>query len=249
MSVSQSGQSPDIVALQETARQAGALSIAVVNDPESRLAAGADIVVPLQAGIEQSVAATKTCLASAAALAGIAAAWSQNAQLQAALHSLPAALATARDLSWDGALPHFAAAQSAYTLGRGPALPIAAEAALKLKETSALHAEAFSSAEVLHGPLQLLQPGFPVLAFTPKDAAFEAMQASIARLGEAGGRVFSVSPGFAGGTTLPAAETGHPPLDSLPMLLSFYRFAEALSRQRGFDPDRPSLLSKVTKTV
>ena len=249
ISVSQSGQSPDIIALQAAAREAGALSVAVVNDSGSKLARDADLVIPLHAGLEQSVAATKTCIASAVALAAVVAAWSGDPQLNAALATMPARLEAARACDWSVAVPAFTEAQSAYVLGRGPALPIAAEAALKLKETAALHAESFSSAEVLHGPMQLLQPGFPVLAFMPADAAYAAMEATIGRLEGAGGRMFRVSTRAVDGTSLPVAETGHPALDPLSMLLSFYAFAERLSRARGFDPDRPSLLSKVTKTV
>ena len=247
VSVSQSGQSPDIVALQASARAAGALAIAVVNQDDSPLAAGADAVVPLGAGVERSVAATKTCMASAAALAGLVAEWADDDDLRAAVARLPDALAAALRHDWSGALPIFAAAPSAYVVGRGPALPVAAEAALKLKETAVLHAEAFSGAEVMHGPLQLLEPGFPVLAFAQGDASRGAMRDSVARLAAAGGRVFTAA--AEPGAELAAAPTGHALLDPLPMLLSFYGFAEALSRARGYDPDRPSHLRKVTETL
>ncbi|WP_237480374.1 SIS domain-containing protein [Lichenibacterium dinghuense] len=246
VSVSQSGQSPDIVALQAAARSAGAFSVAVVNEEASPLAEGADALLPLGAGVERSVAATKTCLASAAALAALVAEWRDDAALRAAVAGLPAALDGALALDWDAALPEFRTATSAYAIGRGPALPVAAEAALKMKETSALHAEAFSGAEVMHGPLQLLEPGFPVIAFAQGDASQEAMRGSVARLRAAGGRVFTVA---AEGGDLPAAPTGHPLLDPLPMLLGFYGFAEALARARGHDPDRPSHLRKVTETI
>ncbi len=116
-----------------------------------------------------------------------------------------------------------------------------------------LHAEAFSGAEVMHGPLQLLQPGFPVMAFGQGDASRPAMRDSIARLSAVGGQVFTVEPvgrGSAGtGRDLGAAATGHPALDPLAMLLSFYVFAEKLARARGHDPDRPSHLRKVTETL
>lgn len=248
VSVSQSGQSPDLVALQDASRAAGALSIAIVNDAASRLAQGADIVIDIAAGLERSVAATKTCVASAVALASLVAEWSCDEALQSALAGLPDVLHRAAAADWQSALPAFTEAESAYILGRGPALPIAAEAALKLKETSALHAEAFSGAEVMHGPLQLLRPDFPVLAFRPDDAASPAMDESVARMRSAGGRVFTVAPTGRGGE-LASAPTGHWALDPLSMLLSFYRFAENLSRRRGFDPDHPTLLMKVTRTV
>lgn len=250
ISVSQSGQSPDILALQAVAREAGAFSIAIVNDAQSRLAHDAETVIDIGAGLERSVAATKTCVASAVALAAIVAAWSRNPALARALEDLPAALEAAAAADWQVALPAFAEASSTYVLGRGPALPIAGEAALKLKETSVLHAEAFSGAEVMHGPLQLLRPGFPVLAFRPADAAFHAMGDTIESIGQAGGRVFTAGSESGGGPdALATAATGHWALDPLSILVSFYRFAEALSRARGYDPDRPAHLSKVTKTV
>jgi glutamine---fructose-6-phosphate transaminase (isomerizing) len=246
VSVSQSGQSPDIVALQAAGREAGALSIAVVNVEDSPLARGAEAVVPLGAGVERSVAATKTCIASAAVLAALVAEWRDDAALRAAVRRLPDALSAALAHDWDAALPDFRQASSAYVVGRGPALPMAAEAALKLKETAVLHAEAFSGAEVMHGPLQLLEPGFPVIAFAQGDASRDAMRASTAKLAAAGGHVFTVA---VEGGDLPAAPTGHPLLDPLPMLLGFYGFAEKLARSRGHDPDRPSHLRKVTETV
>lgn len=254
LSVSQSGQSPDIVALQAAARTAGAFSIAVVNVDGSPLADAADAVIPIHAGPERSVAATKTCIASAVALAALLAGWSGDPALQHALSGLPDALADAVSRDWSSALPVLAKAQSAYVVGRGPALPVAAESALKLKETAVLHAEAFSGAEVMHGPLQLLGPAFPVVAFAQHDASRDAMDGAIARLRGAGGQVIPVSTGTAelkgaelGG--LAAASTGHPLLDPLAMLLSFYGLAEAVARARGHDPDHPSLLRKVTETI
>ncbi len=253
VSVSQSGQSPDIVALQAAAREAGAFSIAVVNQDASPLALGADAVVPIGAGVERSVAATKSCLASAVALAAIVAEWSRDDALRAAVARLPEALDAALLCDWSAAQPAFEAASSAYVVGRGPALPVAAECALKLKETAVLHAEAFSGAEVMHGPLQLLQPGFPVMAFRQGDASRDAMLDSIGRLSAAGGQVFTVDPAgrasIRTGRHLDAVATGHAALDPLAMLLSFYVFAEALARARGHDPDRPSHLRKVTETL
>ncbi len=250
VSVSQSGQSPDIVALQAAARAAGAFSIAVVNQADSSLAAGADAVIPLHAGVEASVAATKSCLASAVALAALVAEWRDDAALRGAVAGLPDAFAATLSGNWDAALPTFAGAQSAYAVGRGPALPVAAEVALKLKETCALHAEAFSGAEVMHGPLQLLEQGFPVIAFSQPDASRAAMRVSIDRLRALGGRVFEVAADAPDGSDrLAVAPTGHPALDPLAMLLSSYLFAEAVARARGRDPDRPSHLRKVTETT
>ena len=250
ISVSQSGQSPDIVALQAAARAAGAFSIAVVNQADSPLALTADAVIPLHAGTENSVAATKSCIASAVALAALVAEWHGDAALRDAVAGLSEAFEATLRQDWDAALPCFEAAQSAYVVGRGPALPVAAEAALKFKETCVLHAEAFSGAEVMHGPLQLLRQGFPVIALMQPDQSRDAMRASVDRLRALQGRVFDVSADAADGSDhLGVAATGHALLDPLAMLLSFYAFAEKLSRARGHDPDRPSHLRKVTETI
>jgi glutamine---fructose-6-phosphate transaminase (isomerizing) len=249
VSVSQSGKSPDIVALQAHARAAGAFAVAVVNVTDSPLAAQADAVLPLHAGVERSVAATKSCVGSAVALAALIAELHDDDALRAAAHALPAGLARALDADWSAALTPLTAATSAYVVGRGPALPIALEAALKLKETAVLHAEAFSGAEVMHGPLQLLHTGFPVLAFRPRDAAYAAMGDSIARLQAVGGSVFSAEDGPSAPARLPFVPTGHTLLDPLAMLLSFYGLAEQVARARGHDPDKPSHLRKVTETV
>ncbi len=250
VSVSQSGQSPDIVALQQAARRGGALAIAVVNLAASPLARTSDVALPLHAGQEKSVAATKTCIASAVALAALLAEWADDAGLRAAVRGMPESLSDALAREWDAAYPTFTEADSAYVVGRGPGLPVAAEAALKFKETAVLHAEAFSGAEVMHGPLQLLEPGFPVLAFRQADASSQAMDGAVARLRSDGGRVFVARTDPAGTTdALPTAATGHGALDPLAALLSFYAFAERVARDRGHDPDRPSHLRKVTETV
>jgi glutamine---fructose-6-phosphate transaminase (isomerizing) len=249
VTISQSGQSPDLVALQARARTSGALTLALVNVTESPVAAGADIVVPLHAGEEHSVAATKSFVAATAAALALVAAWSGDTQMSAALTELPAALARALACDWSAASAPFAAAASLYAVGRGPSFYIAQEAALKCKETAALHAEAFSSAEVMHGPLRLVEQRFPVLAFVPDDAAADATRTGLQRMAANGARIFAATarPDLPG-TRLPTVATRHGMTDAIAAILAFYRFIEAVSRQRGFDPDRPAHLSKITET-
>jgi glucosamine--fructose-6-phosphate aminotransferase (isomerizing) len=134
-------------------------------------------------------------------------------------------------------------------LGRGPGFPIALEAALKGKETAALHAEAYSAAEVMHGPLRLVDEAFPVLAFVPDDAAFATTRASLARLVASGAEVYAVSAADVPGTVLPTVRTGHGFTDPIAMILAYYRFVEAVTRARGHDPDHPPLIAKVTETT
>lgn len=248
VTISQSGRSPDVVALQRAARAAGALTVAVVNDADSTVAEEADILLPLEAGAERSVAATKTFIASCVAAAAIVAAWGGDLALAGAVRRLPETLRAALAQDWSAA-DALAAESSLYVLGRGPALAMAAEAALKLKETAALHAEAFSPAEVMHGPLQLVERGFPVLAFAPDDAAAATTEAALARLAAEGARLYAAGPRPMPGAALPAAPTGHGLTDPIGLIQSFYVLAERIARARGYDPDRPARLRKVTETV
>lgn len=249
VTVSQSGKSPDLVALQASARASGALTIAVVNAVDSPVAESANIVVPLEAGPEKSVAATKSFVASAVAGAAIVAGWTDDDDLVTALRDLPAVLEKALVADWSAAEDAIANCYSLYSIGRGPAYPVVQESALKSKETAAIHAEAFSTAEVMHGPLQLVRDGFPVLAFLPEDAAADAGRAGLERIVAAGGRVFSACTLNAPSTRLPVAPAGHAFLDPLSMIVSFYVLIERVSRLRGFDPDRPANLRKITETV
>jgi len=244
IAISQSGGSPDALAFAAAARRAGVPVVSVTNGRDTPLARLASIALDLGAGAEQSVAATKTFIASAVLAARVVAEWAGNATLIGAIEQLPEVLAKANALCWDALEATLVPARSAYVLGRGPSLPIASEAALKLKETSALHAEAFSSAEVLHGPMELVKPGFPVLMFLPDDAAAATNTATAERLRAAGGDVRVVG---AGGSEF--ARTGHALLDPISMIQTFYGSVERIARARGHDPDRPHLLSKVTRTT
>jgi glucosamine--fructose-6-phosphate aminotransferase (isomerizing) len=246
LAISQSGRSPDLLAAVEAARDSGARVVALVNDTASPMAALAQLVLPLHAGPETSVAATKSCLAAFAAVAQLTAAWTEDAGLAAALERLPGQLAQAWALDWAPLAGALTPAQSLYVLGRGPGFAAAQEAALKLKETCGLHAEAFSAAEVLHGPMALVQPGFPVLMFAQGDLS-EGGVVDLARtLAARQAQVFLAGAHEPG--ALPFIAT-HPTLQPITLLQSFYRSVNALSLARGFDPDRPPHLRKVTETT
>ncbi len=248
VSISQSGRSPDLVALQAAARAAGALTVAIVNATDGPLAQEADTVIALHAGPERSVAATKSFVCSTAAAAALVAAWSGDAALAAAVSGLPDSLGRALRCDWSAASETIGQAPSLFVLGRGPGYPVAHEAALKCKEVAAIHAEAFSIAEVMHGPLRLVHDRFPVLAWLPDDAAVAANRAGLVRIVEAGGSLFTASPVAAPGVALPCIATGHGFTDPIAISLSFYGFIERISRARGFDPDHPANLRKVTET-
>jgi glutamine---fructose-6-phosphate transaminase (isomerizing) len=249
ISISQSGKSPDIVAMAESAKRNGGLCIALTNTADSPLAAASNISVDLAAGVEQSVAATKSFVSSVVAGLAILGHWVEDEALLASLKTLPQVFERAIVVDWTPFLAALKDRSSLYVLGRGPALAIAAEAALKFKETCGIHAEAYSAAEVLHGPARIVEAGFPVLALASRDAG-EAGVAEIAdRLARQGATAYATTDRVAVAQKLPFAQTGHPITDALSLIVSFYAFVEMLSRQRGFDPDRPPHLKKVTETI
>ena len=244
VTISQSGKSPDIVALQDAARRAGALTVALVNVEDSPAAKAADICLPLHAGPELSIAATKSFIVSLAAGAAIVAHWLDRKDLLAAIAALPDVLTIAAKFDWPEAVALAKGAESLYVVGRGPSLPIATETALKLKETCAIHAEAYSIAEVMHGPLELLGDGFPVLAYSPEDAARPSSRDSLDKMRKTGAHIL-----VAEESGLPYARSGNSLLDPISIIQTAYRFVEATAVARGRDPDRPRLLKKVTETV
>jgi len=248
LALSQSGQSPDLLSAVEAAKAAGAFTVAVVNDTASPLAGLADEVLPLHAGPELSVAATKSYIATLSAIAQLTAAWTQDAALTAALDALPATLAEAWTLDWTPAVERLKLARDLYVLGRGVGFGVAQEAALKFKETCGLHAEAFSAAEVLHGPMALVKPGFPALVFAQNDATRASVEAMAAGLGGRGAQVLLAGAGVTGQGALPGV-AGHPLLEPIALIQSFYRMVNALAAARGYDPDSPPHLNKVTETV
>jgi glucosamine--fructose-6-phosphate aminotransferase (isomerizing) len=250
ITISQSGRSPDIIAMQQAAKRAGATTIALVNDPDSPAAGDADALLPLHAGEERSVAATKSMIASLVAGLSLTAEWSEDAELASALQRLPTVLEASRTPMSDDAIQTLAKASSLFVIGRGATFAVAAEAALKLKETAAIHAEAFSSAEVLHGPAGVISPGFPVLCFAPADAARPGFFETVDRLASFGAAPFVIDlAAHPRWPTLVAPDAGHSLTTPVVALQVFYRLAEATARSRGRDPDRPPHLMKVTRTV
>ena len=247
LAISQSGRSPDLLASAEAAKAGGARLVALVNDEASSLAAAADVVLPLCAGAEQSVAATKSFIASVAAMLHLIADWSEDAELAAALDTLPDLLDRAWALDWSPALPALEKATNLYIVGRGHALGAAQEMALKIKETCGFHAEAFSAAEVRHGPMALVGQGFPVLLLGQDDESLPSVTALAAEFAGRGATLMSAGVD-APGIRLPVL-AAHPALQPLLQVQSFYRLANALAVARGRDPDRPPHLAKVTETV
>lgn len=249
LAISQSGKSPDLVAAASAARAGGAFLIALVNVEGAPLAQAADLTLPLGAGPERSVAATKSFITSLTAVAHLLAEWTEDDALRDGLAALPDLLADAWRKDWTAALPILEPASSLYVVGRGPGFGVAREAALKFKETCGLHAEAFSTAEVRHGPMALVRDGFPVLMLAQSDVTREDAEDLAADFAGRGARVMlsgrSDDPRI---LALPST-AGHPALEPILLIQSFYGLAARLSVARGFDPDRPPYLNKVTETV
>lgn len=249
VAISQSGKSPDLLRNAEIAKAGGATVVALVNVADSPLAKLADTVLPLHAGPENSVAATKSYLCSLAALLQLTARWSGDAKLLAAVDALPDAMRAAWAQDWSELVSGLRLARQMFVLGRGLGLAAAQEAALKFKETCGLHAEAFSSAEVKHGPMAIVGPDFPVLAFAQDDDTGDSTAAVAAEFRKRGAPVWLASSGEAGPGILPLPVSPHPALTPILTVQAFYAVANALSLARGFDPDVPPHLNKVTETV
>jgi len=248
LAFSQSGQSPDLVAPLRYFGEHGARTVAFVNDAASPLARAARPAVPLHAGPETSVAATKSYIAQLVAGAALASAWQQDGDFAVALGALPAALDAAWALDWSAAVDALRGTERLYVIGRGTGLPVAMEAALKFKEVCGIQAEAYSGAEVQHGPMALVGDGFPMLVFAPRGPAQPGLLELATQMRARGARVLLAAPPGTPDSELPLASAGHEDLDPIPMAQSFYRMVEALARARGLDPDKPRHLNKVTRT-
>jgi glucosamine--fructose-6-phosphate aminotransferase (isomerizing) len=248
IAISQSGQSPDVVEPIRYFRGGGATTIALVNDIESPLAQAAEWAMPLHAGKEQSVAATKSFITSLVAGARLVAQWQNDPDLSNGLAALPDALRSAAATDWSAALDVLAPARNIMVVGRGISFPIALESALKFKETSALQAEAFSGAEIKHGPMALIEEGYPLLIFATRGPTQAGLVQLATEMRGRGARVLLAAPADVAerDLTLPVAAT--PDLDPIVAVQAFYVMAAQLSKARGLDPDRPRHLSKVTKT-
>jgi glucosamine--fructose-6-phosphate aminotransferase (isomerizing) len=248
IAISQSGKSPDLLTATRAARDAGALTVALCNTADAPLMQLVDVAIPLHAGAETSVAATKSYIASLSAIAQLVACWADDAELLRALRGAPDLLARAWNCDWSPVVESLRDAVNLFVVARGFGLGIAQEAALKLKETCGLHAEGFSSAEVKHGPMALVRAGFPVLMFTQRDDTRAGIAELAAEFAARGARVLLSGAEARGALSLRTVDA-HPVIEPLLAIQSFYRAAETLARARGLDPDQPPHLNKVTETV
>lgn len=248
LSVSQSGKSPDIVQMTQSLRRSGAQTVAITNDGASPLAQAADTCLSIHAGDEMSVAATKTFVASLVTGAWLLAELQGDDAVIAAIRALPDQLAQATACDWSVMIDAISG-QSLFTLGRGPSWAISNEASLKFKETCQIHAESYSSAEVLHGPVSMVDQRFPVLVFAAGDASEAGVCDVSEQMAAQGAAVFVTSPRVTRATTLPHVRTGHWITDPIAAIVSFYAMVDQLAASRNINPDAPRHLQKVTRTL
>jgi glutamine---fructose-6-phosphate transaminase (isomerizing) len=244
--ISQSGRSPDLVMATQYARQSGALTLAIVNDEASPAAAAADLILPIGAGPEHSVAATKTVVLSMLAGVQLVAALTGEDDLRDGLHRLPDRLEKALACDWSAWRNSIATAPATFVAARGYGFGPAREIALKITEILQLPALGYSAAELRHGPRAAVTPATPVLLLRQNDEAAATVDELMSDLHNAGETVFCAG-GPAG--TLPWIGDDHPICDAVAMLLPAYAAIEAAARRRGLDPDNPLHLSKVTRTL
>jgi glucosamine--fructose-6-phosphate aminotransferase (isomerizing) len=245
--ISQSGESPDVKAVVDEARRQGRPTIALTNKPDSPLAHAADAVLPLEAGDEESVAATKTYLNSLGAIALLFAASTGDAQARRELERMPANVEAQLELSAaDTASDRFDSIGGGTVVGRGINYGSAFEIALKIRELSGLLFEAWSAADLMHGPIAAIAPGWPVIALAPPGPALESMQTVIDGLAARGARVLVIGAGDEAALHLvPGVPEWLSPLVTvIPGQLLALRLAEL----RGGDVDHPHGLQKVTLT-
>jgi len=244
--VSQSGRSPDLVNATEVARKLGALTLAIVNDENSPAAVASELVLPIGAGVEHAVAATKTVVLSMIGGAQLVAALTRDDDLDGGLQQLPSRLFSALACDWSAWADSTAAAAAAFIVGRGYSLGCVREIALKVAEVLRVPALGYSAAELRHGPRASITLATPVLVLRQNDEAAATVDDLIRDLNDAGARLFTAG-GVAG--TLPWIGDGHPLCDPIIMLIPAYCAIEAVARRRGFDPDNPPYLTKVTRTL
>ncbi|WP_158968685.1 glucosamine-6-phosphate deaminase NagB-II [Paraglaciecola sp. L3A3] len=238
--ISQSGSSPDIIAQTKAAKASGALTIALVNTPNSPLSTVVDAELPLRAGQELAIAATKSYLATLSALLQLIAYWKQDTVLLESLNHLPQQLTAA--IEADAKLSHDFVAKLSHlvVLGRGFGYAVSREIALKLKEVCGIHAEAFSSAEFLHGPVTLVEKSLSIIDVAVDDESQQAHQEIMADVNSRGSCTLNIRL---------TVDNTHPRCMPLIILQRFYLDIEFIARQMRLDPDSPAGLKKVTKTL
>ncbi|WP_119968925.1 glucosamine-6-phosphate deaminase NagB-II [Shewanella japonica] len=238
--ISQSGRSPDILAQARMAKNAGAFCVALVNDETAPIKDIVDVVLPLRAGEEKAVAATKSYLATLSAIVQLTAEWTQSESLAAAVDSMPQALQTAVDAEPQLTAESLEGVKNLVVLGRGLGYAVTKELALKMKEVCSIHAESFSSAEFLHGPVTLVEKKLTIVDACINDESLESHVEQVNNVTERGADVVHLNQ---------TSNDIHPRIAPLALLQRFYIDVAAVAVARGIDPDQPEGLKKVTQTL
>jgi glutamine---fructose-6-phosphate transaminase (isomerizing) len=254
VAISQSGASPDVVAVIDEAKRQRRPTLAITNDPRSPLGETADWVLPLHAGEEKAVAATKTYLNSIAAVALLSSAAIGADERLRALHSAPAAVSKQIEQTLEVAerLDRYSDVESGIVVTRGVNYGTAFEIALKIRELSSVPFEAFSSADLLHGPIASMQHGRPAIVIAPSGRTLSSMRAALDKIRDRGSELIAISDDV---DFLAAADTAVPLVRDLPEWLSPFLTvvpgqvaAVRIATLRGADVDRPAGLTKITRT-
>lgn len=257
--ISQSGKSDDILECMAVARKNGAVTLSFVNTKNSPLEKESEYCIPLLAGKEKSVAATKSFIASLSRIIQLVAYWSKNNDLKNNLINFPSLLVNKTSTHLHLALNELKNERNILIIGRGFTFPIALESALKLKETCGLHAEAFSGAEILHGPFELVHKNFPVLVYLQNDETLPGILKLIEILLQKEAKVIAIAsqnilnstnnPILNKTITIPTNNSLDPLCDAISLIHSFYPFAALLSKAKERNPDHPKNLNKITRTI
>ena len=255
--VSQSGESPDICEVMSQARKGGAITLSFVNHPESHLAKESEYVIPLHAGEEKAVAATKSYITTLSAMLHAVGLCAGDKELIENLKKLPASLEKSLSMDWSPCVDIFKDIKDTLVIARGYCYPIAQEAALKFKETCSIHAEAFSGAEVLHGPFALMKKNYPVLLFAEDDSSLKGIIDLARKMKNVGVKTLLAAPkneipkdtlDEIASVALPLPESIHKLCDPLMIIQAFYPMMAHLAVKRGCNPDAPDNLKKITET-
>ncbi|MCO1333879.1 SIS domain-containing protein [Microbulbifer sp. OS29] len=238
--ISQSGRSPDILAQARMAKESGAYTVALLNDENAPIKEEVDLVIPLKAGPEKAVAATKSYLATLSAVLQLVAHWTGDKALCEALEELPKTLQSAIRAEIQLRPEDLASVQNLVVLGRGPGYGITRELALKLKEVCNIHAESYSSAEFLHGPVTLVEGKLTVVNVPIEDESFPAHSEQVDEIRRRGAALINLH--------VPSKGV-HPRIAPLALLQRFYIDVAHVAVSRGINPDEPVGLKKITRTV
>lgn len=254
LGISQSGRSPDIVAVLAEARRQGALTTAITNIPDSELGREVDFVINQQAGVERSIAATKTYTSQLAAIALLSATLAQNAEMLRALEQIPDTVTTTLGMETEisRVTERYRYMRDCVVIGRGYNYATAFELALKLKELTYTIAEPYSSADFLHGPLALIEHGFPAIVIAPSGVMLPEIQDFIHTLKQREAEVITISDDkdTLALARIPLNLPGTVPewLSPITTIIPGQLFAMHLAYVRDYDPDHPRGLRKVTET-